>query len=147
MADASIIDIGGTQWNIKDKQARNRIEEVVAENSKIIDVALGGTFNFSAKMKYLGEDETYKYYNFWWEPQIKSRTDKLITIVVLPPNTTTDKILSLNLNILQEENAGIEQRTQHQAGINQSGMVTYIFNVSANPRWTISGMGILRRTK
>ena len=25
MADASIIDIGGTQWNIKDKEARNNI--------------------------------------------------------------------------------------------------------------------------
>lgn len=28
MADASIIDIGGTQWNIKDKQARNDIEAI-----------------------------------------------------------------------------------------------------------------------
>ena len=26
MADASIIDIGGTQWNIKDREARNDIE-------------------------------------------------------------------------------------------------------------------------
>lgn len=25
MADASIIDIGGTQWNVKDKEARNKI--------------------------------------------------------------------------------------------------------------------------
>ena len=25
MADASIIDIGGTQWNVKDKQARDKI--------------------------------------------------------------------------------------------------------------------------
>lgn len=25
MADASIIDIGGTQWNVKDKEARDRI--------------------------------------------------------------------------------------------------------------------------
>lgn len=28
MADASIIDIGGVQWNIKDKQARNDIETI-----------------------------------------------------------------------------------------------------------------------
>lgn len=28
MADASIIDIGGTQWNIKDKQARNDITKL-----------------------------------------------------------------------------------------------------------------------
>lgn len=28
MADASIIDIGGTQWNVKDKEARDRITVV-----------------------------------------------------------------------------------------------------------------------
>lgn len=28
MADASIIDIGGTQWNVKDTQARNDIEAI-----------------------------------------------------------------------------------------------------------------------
>lgn len=28
MADASIIDIGGTQWNVKDKEARNGIEAI-----------------------------------------------------------------------------------------------------------------------
>ena len=28
MADASIIDIGGTQWNIKDKEARNDIAAI-----------------------------------------------------------------------------------------------------------------------
>lgn len=28
MADASIIDIGGTQWNVKDSQARNDIEAI-----------------------------------------------------------------------------------------------------------------------
>ena len=28
MADVSIIDIGGTQWNVKDKEARNDIETI-----------------------------------------------------------------------------------------------------------------------
>ena len=28
MADASIIDIGGVQWNVKDKEARNGIEDI-----------------------------------------------------------------------------------------------------------------------
>lgn len=28
MADASIIDIGGTQWNVKDKEARDRITTI-----------------------------------------------------------------------------------------------------------------------
>ena len=147
MEVVNTLDIDGSQWEIQDVKARNRIEEVVAENSKLIDVTLGGTFNFSAKMKYLGEDETYKYYNFWWEPQNRTYTGKLSIITVLPSNTSTDKILALNLNILQSGNTGIDQRTQHYTGPNQSGMVTYIFGVSADPNWTISGMGILKRTK
>lgn len=147
MEVVNTLDIDGTQWEIQDVVARNRIEEVAIENSKIMDVTLDGTFSFSAKMKYLGEDETYKYYNFWWEPQSKTYTDKLSTIIVLPPNISTDKILALNLNILQFDNTRIEQRTQHYANPNQSGILTYIFNASENPNWTISGMGILRRTK
>ena len=31
MADASIIDIGGTQWNVKDKEARNNIANLKLE--------------------------------------------------------------------------------------------------------------------
>ena len=147
MEVVNTLDIDGSQWEIQDVKARNRIEEVVAENSKIIDIILDGTFKFSAKMKYLGEDETYKYYNFWWVEQNVSYTGTLPTIIVLPPNTTTDKILALNLNILQFENSRIEQCTQHYTGPNGSGMATYIFGVSTNPNWTISGMGILRRTK
>lgn len=147
MEVVNTLDIDGTQWEIQDVKARNRIEEVVAENSKIINVTLGGTFNFSAKMKYLGEDETYKYYNFWWVSQNRTHTDTLPAIIVLPSNTSTDKILALNLNILQNGNTGIAQRTQHYTGPNQSGMITYIFGTSGDPNWTISGMGILRRTK
>lgn len=147
MEVVNTLDIDGNQWEIRDTKARNRIEEVVAENSKIIDIEMGGTFVFNSKMKYLGEDETYKYYDFWWEPQNRSFAEKITTISVMPPNSDTDKILALNLNILQDGNINIDQRTQHYDGRNQSGIVTYIFGASGNPSWTISGMGILRRTK
>lgn len=147
MEVANILDIDGSQWEIQDVVARNRIEEVVVENSKIIDIVLDGTFIFNAKMKYLGEDETYKYYNFWWEEQNRRHEDILSSIEVIPRNTNTDKILSLNLNILQISNASIIQRTQHYTGSNNSGMLTYITGASTNPQWVISGMGILRRKK
>ena len=147
MEVVNTLDIDGTQWEMQDEVARNRIEEVALENSKIINVTLGGTFNFSARMKYLGEDETYKYYNFWWEPQIKSYTGTLSAIVVTPPNTTTDKILTININAHQKDNDQIYKGTQHPASINSSGYATYLYNVFDNVNWTFSGMGILRRTK
>lgn len=147
MEIVNTLDIDGTQWEIQDEKARNRIEEVAMENSKIIDIQLEGTFVFSAKMKYLGEDATYGYYSFWWEPQNKTSVEEIKIISVRPQNTNTDKILALNLNILQDGNTGIDQRTQHYDGPNQSGILTYIFGASANPSWTISGMGILRRKK
>ena len=147
MEVVNTLDIDGTQWEMQDAVARNRIEEIAAENSKIIDFSLGGTFVFTAKMKYLGEDETYKYYSFWWEPQNRSSAEQINTISVIPQYTNTDKILALNLNILQDGNTRINQCTQHYDGPEQSGIVTYIFGASANPSWTISGMGILRRTK
>lgn len=147
MEKVNTLDIDGTQWAIQDEVARNRIEEIAAETNKIIDITLSGTFVFSAKMKYLGEDETYGYYSFWWEPQNRSSVEEIKTISVTPQNTNTDKILALNLNILQDGNINIDQRTQHYDGPNQSGIVTYIFGASTKPSWTISGMGILRRTK
>lgn len=147
MADASIIDIGGVQWDIKDTKARNRIEKIVVENSKIIDIILDGTFIFYAKMKYLGEDETYKYYSFWWDEQGQSYEGSLVSIAILPQNTDTDKIVNLNLNILQRQNSNLIQCTQHNIGQNNAGIVTYISNITANPNWVISGMGILKRKK
>ena len=147
MEVVNTLDIDGTQWEIQDEKARNRIEEVVVENSKIIDIILDGTFIFKAKMKYLGEDETYKYYNFWWEEQNGRHEGIISAISVIPPNTNTDKILNLNMNILQNANANIIQRTQHYAGPNNSGILTYISNASEKPNWVISGMGILRRKK
>ena len=141
------LDIDGNQWEIRDTKARNRIEEVVVENSKIIDIILEGTFIFYAKMKYLGEDKTYKYYSFWWNPQNQSYKGSLDAINILPQNTNTDKIINLNLNILQLKNASLIQRTQHYSGQNNAGVLTYVSNVTENPDWVISGMGILQRKK
>lgn len=147
MEVVNTLDIDGTQWEIQDVEARNRIKEVVVENSKIIDIVLNGTFIFHAKMKYLGEDETYKYYSLWWDSQNVSSNGSITAINIVPQNTDTDKILNLNLNILQRSNANITQHTQHYSGQNNAGILTYISNVSENPNWTISGMGILERKK
>lgn len=147
MADAKIVDIKGVQWELKDEVARNKIAEVESKVSEIMNITLGGTFSFLAKMKYLGEDAEYKYYNFWWEPQNKQYEGTLGAIVVVPPNTAKDKILNININAHQKDNDQIYKGTQHSASINQSGMATYLFNVFDNVSWTFSGMGILRRTK
>lgn len=40
MADASIIDIGGVQWNIKDKEARDRITTLEEKTSANFDYSL-----------------------------------------------------------------------------------------------------------
>ena len=42
MADASIIDIGGVQWNVKDKDARDRI--TVIENAITFEILEDPTF-------------------------------------------------------------------------------------------------------
>lgn len=141
------LDIDGSQWALQDGEARKSIAEVASKVSEIMNVTLGGTFNFSAKMKYLGEDETYEYYDFWWEPQTKTFGAVLGSITVTPPNTTTDKILSINVNPYQYGNAQIYKATQHSAGGNNSGMITYLFNATVATQWTFSGMGILRRKK
>ena len=141
------LDIEGSQWELQDVVARQSIAGVESKVSEIMNVTLGGTFSFSAKMKYLGEDETYKYYDFWWEPQIKTYGAVLSSIIVTPPNTTTDKILTINVNPYQYGNAQIYKGTQHSAGANNSGMITYLFNATVAAQWTFAGMGILRRKK
>ena len=46
MADASIIDIGGVQWNVKDKEARERITSLEEKTS--------ANFDYSAEEKVIG---------------------------------------------------------------------------------------------
>ena len=40
MADASIIDIGGVQWNVKDKEARERVTALEEKTSANFDYSL-----------------------------------------------------------------------------------------------------------
>lgn len=46
MADASIIDIGGVQWNVKDKDARDRVTSLEEKTS--------ANFNYSFDEKIIG---------------------------------------------------------------------------------------------
>lgn len=46
MADASIIDIGGTQWNVKDKEAREKVTTLEEKTS--------ANFNYSEEEKVIG---------------------------------------------------------------------------------------------
>ena len=46
MADASIIDIGGVQWNVKDKEARERITS--------LEEKISANFDYSAEEKVIG---------------------------------------------------------------------------------------------
>lgn len=147
MADVKIIDINSEQWNIKDETARNKIENISSKLSEVLEIQFHGTFNFMVKIKYIAEDINYIYYIFWWEPQSPGTASVGKYIDVLPPNSNTDKILTLNLNILQGGNNDIIQKTQHQHGENNSGMITFISGNTDNEYWLISGMGILRRIK
>ena len=53
MADASIIDIGGTQWNVKDTQARNDIEAIkqsmTPEELPKIEITLNDGYSAATK--------------------------------------------------------------------------------------------------
>lgn len=47
MADASIIDIGGVQWNVKDREARERVTALEEKTS--------ANFNYSLDEKIIGK--------------------------------------------------------------------------------------------
>lgn len=147
MADAKIVDIKGVQWELKDEVARNEIVTLKNKLSEIIDTTFDGTATFKAYMKYLGENNNYIYYNFWWEPQNANIKTPIKGIVVYPYDKSKDRIVNLSMNILQSGNRSIIQQTQHPAGNNDCGMYTYLQGVNDTTSWVISGMGILRRTK
>lgn len=147
MADASIIDIGGVQWNVKDTKARDDIKEILNKRSEILDEVFSGTFNFDGKLKYLGEDSEHIYYIFWWIQQEKKSSAVKDSILVSPPKINTDKIININMNIVQYGNTNIIQKTQYATGTGGASIITYIQNASNAQSWTISAMGILRRKK
>lgn len=147
MADVRTVDIDGSQWSMKDQEARNEIVTLKNKLSEIIDTTFDGTATFKAYMKYLGENNNYIYYNFWWEPQSVSIQSPLDGLVIYPYDKSNDKIINLNINVLQSGNSSIIQKTQHPIGYNDCGMFTYLQGVNSVPNWVISGMGILRRNK
>lgn len=61
MADASIIDIGGTQWNVKDREARNNIEAIkqlmTPEEMPKIEITLND--GYTATIKELRNVQRY----------------------------------------------------------------------------------------
>lgn len=147
MADAKIVDIKGVQWNLKDEVARNEIVTLKNKLSEIIDTTFDGTATFKAYMKYLGENNNYIYYNFWWEPQSANIKTPIDGLVVYPYDKSNDRIVSLSMNILQSGNPSIIQKTQHPVGNGDCGMFTYLQGMNNDSNWVISGMGILRRIK
>lgn len=147
MANAKIIDIKGVQWDLKDEVARNEIVTLKNKLSEIIDTTFDGTATFKAYMKYLGENNNYIYYNFWWEPQSANIKTPIDGIVVYPYDKSKDRIVNLSMNILQSGNPSIIQKTQHPVGYGDCGMFTYLQGMNNESSWVISGMGILKRTK
>lgn len=61
MADASIIDIGGVQWNVKDNEARNKI--VVIEDTLTTKNLPNPTFNKNPSYTYTSF-KLYNHYSF-----------------------------------------------------------------------------------
>lgn len=73
MADASIIDIGGVQWNVKDKEARERVATLEKKTS--------ANFDYTLNEKEIGT---------WLD-------GKKIYRLILQGNTTT-RLAEINLN-------------------------------------------------
>lgn len=147
MADAKIVNIKGVQWDLKDEVARKEITTLKNKLSEIINTVFDGTVTFNAHMKYLGEDNNYIYYNFWWESQSVRIQPPFDGLVIYPYDKSNDRIITLSLNILQSGNPSVIQKTQHPVGYKDCGMFTYLQGLSNESSWVISGMGILRRTK
>ena len=147
MEVVNTLDIDGTQWEIQDIEARNDIGNINTKLSQLTKNVFTGISTFDVFMKYLGEDDNYIYYHFWWESKMIEVTPPLRSFMIMPIETSKDKIISLSMNILQSFNGSVIQATQHADGPNQAGILTYIQNASDDKRWYISGMGILRRVK
>ena len=76
MADASIIDIGGTQWNVKDKDARERVTTLEEKTS--------ANFDYSLDEKVIG---TWMDGKPLYKLLVKgTTTDKRVTIVLSDKN-------------------------------------------------------------
>lgn len=90
MADASIIDIGGVQWNVKDKEARDKIA--------ILEEKTSANFEYSTEEKEIGKWlDNEKLYRLIIQGQA---TDNKITINLSKLNikkiTKMNGLLTLN---------------------------------------------------
>lgn len=148
MADVKIIDIDSEQWNMKDQNARDRLTVIEEQQYKLTteNFQMSG-FTFSVKLKKIAEDNNYNYYQFFFGPTNMTLDPSASFISLYPQDMASEQILSVNLNILQNGNAGVQQRTQHPIGQNGCGIVTYLAVLSNETNWTIGGFGIMRKTK
>lgn len=148
MADVKIIDIDSEQWNMKDQNARDRLTAIENQMYKTTTerMSIKGV-EFDVTLKKIAEDTNYEYHQFFFGNTrlVFSASDGYITI--FPQNANTEKILSFNLNILQQGNAAVQQKTQHVTGTNNCGFVTYLGGLSSVEIWEIAGFGILRKQK
>lgn len=147
MADVKIIDIDSEQWNMKDQNARDRLTAIENTLYKKRSFTFGGTTSLSVEGFLIGEDNTYRYYQCYIIQQSKTIPSPMAYFLILPENTDKQKILSLNLNLLQGENTNIVQMTQHQLGANSSGIITYLQGQNTQQNWVIGGSLILREAK
>lgn len=147
MADASIIDIGGTQWNVKDKEARQKVLDLENKMKLITKETFTGTFNFEARLKYLGEDDTYIFYSFWWPKtnRIFQATNSYISIY--PPNRNTDIIESIQLGLWQTGNFDITAGLQDPTGSRKEGYNIHFLNQTSDKNFWFSAMGYINRLK
>lgn len=147
MADVKIIDIDNEQWNMKDQDARDRLTAIENKLYKSRDFTFGGTVSLSVKGFLIGEDDTNRYYQCFIPQQTKGIPSPMANFSILPQDTNKQKILSLNMNLLQAGNTGVIQMTQHATGANECGILTYITNQSTESTWVIMGSLMLRETK
>ena len=147
MADASIIDIGGVQWNVKDTEARQKVLDLENKMKLIESVTFTGTISFNAKLRYLSEDESHIFYIFWLPTKIIKASTKITAFSIYPPDQNTDIIEHINIAVSQENNANISTGNYSPIGKNYCGRGIYLINYTDNLNFKVSGMGILSRKK
>lgn len=147
MADVKIIDIDNEQWDMKDQNARDRLTAIENTLYKKRSFTFGGTTSLAVEGFLIGEDNTYRYYQCFILQQNKTIPSPMAYFLILPQDTSKQKILSLNMNLLQGENPNIVQMTQHQLGENESGIITYLQGQNTQQSWIIGGSLMLREAK
>lgn len=124
MADASIIDIGGTQWNVKDKEARDRI--TVIENNITFEILEDPTFIKVPNISFT----TFQRYNHY-------RIGKIHFLYLRLQNINGGNIGTTNPTVITKLNIGTIKQTSFKlyndvnklvvkCSINTEGVITII---------------------